>query len=89
MIAVEKVEACTYRVTLAGPPRTTHRVVVEDNYYQKLTGGRETPERLLERSFEFLLRREPNTSILASFDLPTINRYFPEYEREIRAGVER
>lgn len=35
-------------------------------------------------SFRFLLEREPNTSILSSFDLPVIGRYFPEYEREIR-----
>jgi hypothetical protein len=64
-------------------------VVLEDAYYMKLTGGKESKERLLERSFEFLLRREPNTSILPSFDLPTINRYFPSYEADIQAGVGR
>jgi hypothetical protein len=41
-------------------------------------------EKLVEKSFEFLLEREPNTSILRSFDLPAIQRYFPEYERTIR-----
>jgi hypothetical protein len=40
-----------------------------------------TPEELIERSFEFLLEREPNTSILRRFDLPVIQTYFPEYER--------
>jgi hypothetical protein len=34
--------------------------------------------------FEFLLQRESNTSILSSFELPVIGRYFPEYEDEIR-----
>jgi len=38
---------------------------------------------LIEKSFEFLLERESNTSILRSFDLPVIQRYFPEYERAI------
>ena len=42
------------------------------------------PEDLVRRSFEFLLEREPRTSILREFDLPVIGRYFPEYEREIR-----
>jgi hypothetical protein len=36
------------------------------------------------KSFEFLLEREPNTSILRSFDLSVISQYFPEYENEIR-----
>ena len=47
-------------------------------------GGSATAERLLEASFEFLLEREPKEAILARFDLPVIERYFPEYPREIR-----
>jgi hypothetical protein len=39
----------------------------------------------VKRSFEFLLEREPNTSILPEFDLSVIQRYFPEYERTIRS----
>jgi hypothetical protein len=31
-----------------------------------------------------LLERESNTSILRSFRITDISRYFPEYEREIR-----
>jgi hypothetical protein len=38
---------------------------------------------LVRRSFEFLLAREPKESILRSFGLSVIGRYFPEYEREI------
>jgi hypothetical protein len=41
-------------------------------------------EKLVGKSFEFLLERESNTSILRSFDLPVIQRYFPEYEQTIR-----
>lgn len=41
-------------------------------------------EVLIEKSFEFLLDRESNTSILSTFDLPVIARYFPEYESKIR-----
>jgi hypothetical protein len=35
-------------------------------------------------SFRFLLAREPKESILRSFGLSTIVRYFPEFEREIK-----
>lgn len=43
-----------------------------------------TPEELLEASFHFLLEREPREAILAQFDLPVIERYFPEYGRVMR-----
>ncbi len=46
--------------------------------------GATDPTELVRRSFEFLLAREPKESILPSFGLSTIARYFPEYEREIR-----
>lgn len=64
--------------------RSTHRVTLPEDYYQKLTGGKVPPEELVRRSFEFLLEREPKESILSHFDLPVIAHYFPEYESEIR-----
>lgn len=87
MIQVKKTGNERYEVKVSGSTETTHRVTLSDDYYQELTGGKETPERLLERSFEFLLRHEPNTSILRSFDLPTINRYFPAYEEEMKGMI--
>jgi hypothetical protein len=44
---------------------------------------------LIEESFSFLLERESNTSILRSFRITDISRYFPEYEREIRRRLAR
>lgn len=41
------------------------------------------PVRLIEVSFEFLLDREPPSSILRRFDLDVIGRYFPEYPQEL------
>jgi hypothetical protein len=38
---------------------------------------------LVKESFHFLLEREPKESILRSFDLTVIGRYFPAYERQI------
>ena len=45
-----------------------------------------TPEALLEPSFVFLLEREPKEAILRKFELPVIERYFPEYLQHI-AGM--
>jgi hypothetical protein len=83
MIKVEKTGDEIYKVTVKSVSTTSHTVTLSDSYYQKLTGGKMTPEELIRKSFEFLLEREPNTSILRSFELPVIGRYFPEYERVI------
>lgn len=41
-------------------------------------------ERLARETFTFLLEREPRESILRTFDIGVVGRYFPEYDREIR-----
>ena len=87
-IRIQSTGAGTYQVTVQGAYTTVHSVTVTPEYLQKLTGGRASAETLIEKSFEFLLERESNTSILRSFDLPVIQRYFPEYERAIAAVVQ-
>ena len=47
--------------------------------HTKLTNGKISKETLLEKSFEFLLEREPNTSILSQFKIEVISQYFPDY----------
>jgi hypothetical protein len=42
-----------------------------------------TPERCLKAAFQFLLDREPKESILSSFDVRVISRYFPRFKREL------
>jgi hypothetical protein len=46
------------------------------------------PTDLVRSSFEFLLEREPRESILRSFELSVIGRYFPDWERVIRSRLE-
>ena len=82
-IRVEKTAGNTYQVTVESATTTQHTVTLTPAYWQKLTGGAVPAETLIQKSFEFLLDRESNTSILGSFDLPVIQRYFPEYERTI------
>lgn len=84
MIAVKKINDTMFKVTVATGSVTKHVVTLSPAYYQKLTDGKVNPEVLIQKSFEFLLEREPNTSIFSSFDLHVIARYFPEYERVIR-----
>jgi len=83
-ITVQVIDETTFNVTVASNTTTSHTVTVTPDDYQRLTGGRISPAELVERSFQFLLEREPNTSILSSFDLTVIGGYFPEYEQTIR-----
>ncbi len=86
-IRVEKTTPTIYQVTVESASTTQHTVTLTPEYWQKLTNGRVPAETLIQKSFEFLLERESNTSILRSFDLPVIQRYFPEYERTISKSL--
>jgi hypothetical protein len=60
-----------------------YEVAVSEAELRRYALGAAEPSLLVRRSFEFLLSREPKESILTSFALSVIARYFPEYEREI------
>jgi hypothetical protein len=68
-------------VTIRDGATTTHRVRISKTERERYGAGDVAD--LVRRSFDFLLAREPNTSILREFDLSTIERYFPEFAREI------
>jgi hypothetical protein len=83
-ITVESSGGTVYRVIVKqGRNETKHDVTVTPEDVARYAPGTDV-ERLLEASFEFLLEREPASSILSRFALPVIERYFPEYPREIR-----
>jgi hypothetical protein len=81
MITVQPFDETTFRVTVESRTTTTHTVTVDSAYYHKLTGDRVAPEVLVEKSLESLLEQESDTSILRSFELPVIGRYFPNTRR--------
>jgi len=62
---------------------TEHTVTVTKADRERF-GPQSTVEDLVTRSFEFLLEREAPASILRTFALPDIGRYFPEYPTKIR-----
>ncbi len=80
---ITTIDANHYQVQVVSSTTTNHNVTVQPDYAQKLSSGTMSTIDLIHKSFEFLLARESNTSILRSFDLSVIARYFPEYEREM------
>ena len=66
------------------PTRTTHTVKVTDRSLTDLAEDIVTKAQLLEFSLKFLLKKEPNTSILPSFDINVILKYFSDYKDDVR-----
>ena len=80
----EKDDSYEFRVTVReASGETRHRVDLRKSDYQDLVGGKASPEDLVKESFRFLLEREPKESIMSSFDLLVIGRYFPDYRTKI------
>ena len=83
-ISIKKLSDDVFEVTVAENSTTTHSVMVTDQSLTDLTDNNVTKTQLLEFSLKFLLEREPNTSILSSFDINVITKYFPDYRDEVR-----
>lgn len=82
-------EHWTFQVVVDDTRRTEHTVTMRRVDYERLTGNAvkvgetDGPERFIRESFQFLLEREPQGSIMSEFDVMIIPRYFPEYEGEM------
>lgn len=73
-----------YRVDITeGRTGTSHVVDAGSEVLQGLGMADADPEEVVRESFVFLLEREPASSILREFSLDVIQRYFPEYRREL------
>ena len=83
-ISIKKISDDLFEVTVVKTATTIHGVAVTDQSLTDLTDNNVTKTQLLDFSFEFLLEREPNTSILSSLDINVISWYFSDYKDEVR-----
>ena len=83
-VSIKKISDDVFEVIVAKTSTTTHTVTVSDQSLTNLTDNKVTKTQLLEFSFKFLLEREPNTSILSSFDINVISKYFSDYRDKVR-----
>ena len=67
---------------------TSHTVTVPPDLVETLGWGPGHETFLVRRSFEFLLEREPATSILRRFSLAVIGDYFPDYATEMASRAD-
>ena len=60
-----------------------YQVTLSWSDYDLWSHGRKAPQIVVHAAFEFLLAREPASSIQRRFDCSVIRRYFPEVDREL------
>ena len=72
-----------------GRGTTHHEVTVATEDATDLAAVTHGPDvqRLIYETFAFLLEREAKESILQSFDITVVGRYFPEFEHEIKSRL--
>ena len=66
-VLVEEINKNEFKVSVESIQETIHFVKLSDDYFNELTRGIKTKIDLIHYSFNFLLKREPNTSILGCF----------------------
>ena len=79
-IEVETIVDDVFLVKMNAATSTEHRVTLTDAYWEQVWNRGLPKKEIIARAFAFLLERESNSSILRSFELPVIQRYFGEYE---------
>ena len=79
-VEVEAIGSDDFLVKVSAATSTEHRVTLTDACWDQIWNSSLPKKEIVSRSFAFLLEREPNSSIMRTFDLPVIQRYFGEYE---------
>ena len=82
---IDQINKDLFKVSIKDNIETCHHVTLKDEIFQKLTQKKITKEKLVNLSFEFLLKKEKNTEILREFELQVISEYFPDYMENIES----
>ena len=80
-INIKELSTNTFDVTIYSNTETNHQVTISDDFITDYQIKNLTKKEIIEKSFIFLLEREPNTSILRKFDIEVISNYFPDYKK--------
>ena len=82
-ISIESIDNDTFSVSINSEKDTQHTVTFSDKLRDSYNLGHIQKEVIIKYAFEFLLVREPNTSILNSFSIDLISNYFPEFKNRL------
>lgn len=86
-VNIKKINKDIYEVFIEAKLNSTHEIKISDSVFKELTNEIVSKEELLKFSFNFLLSKESNTSILKYFEIMLINQYFPDYVKKVRDWI--
>ena len=78
VLKITKIDKDTREVVVQSTT-TQHIVKVSDKVLTEFTFNQLSKEQFLKKSFLFLLRKGPNTSIQGDFNIEDIENFFPEF----------
>ena len=81
---IESIDNDTFSVSINSEKNTQHTVTFSDKLRESYNLGHIQKDFIIKYAFEFLLMREPNTSILTSFSIDLISNYFPEFKTRLQ-----
>ena len=64
MISVEAIDNNSFKVSVTKDSLTEHIVLLNDRFHQDVSNNKLTKTELIAKSFEFLLKRESNLSLI-------------------------
>lgn len=64
-----------------------YQVSMDQDFLTRI-GSHHQPEKIIEKSFEFLLENEPKEQILQEFDVTTISHYYPHFLVELQKKLD-
>ena len=80
MINILEIDRNKFEVEINSKDKTIHKVYFSDDFFKKYDKKFKSKKDIVFKSFQFLLKREKNTSILKTFNIQVIKNYFPEYK---------
>ena len=83
-IAIKRIDNDTFLVSISSKKNTQHIVKFSDKQRDLYELGHIQKDVIIKIAFDFLLAREPNTSILTNFSIDLISNYFPEFETKLK-----
>ena len=86
---IDQINNDLFKVFIIDNIDTCHLVTLKDEIFQKLPQKKITKKKLINLSFEFLLKKEKNTQILREFELQVISEYFSDYMENIKSWCSR
>lgn len=77
-----------FKVTVSDEKGPAFYDVTMDKDFVTRIGSNIDPEKIIKKTFEFLLEKEPKEKILTEFDVAVVSHYFPDYIPELEKKLE-